>query len=304
MVETPPPILHVVAVGGRERLLERGLDAVVDEVERGAALHRDRRARVVREHEHRVVVGRLVTPPTRPRLVAPRPADRAEHVAPHDGRADADVTPLEELVVDALLAAVLTDHPAAVAGGEHPVVEPRSALAERVVETLPRSRPRTRRARSRSCAPVASALTSPDRPRWRVSGGRAHLHVGTDPRTSTANPRRFHRASTVPRLDYTYSMANETWRRPAGGPDAGAAECHPHRRRAPGRARRGQLGVTHLAHAAHGPGVRSHRAHLRTTAELRREGALAPRRHGLRRAPRAVHGRRARARTRSATSGG
>ena len=57
---------HVGAAGRGARLLERRLDAVGHEVERRAALHLDRLARVVREHEHRVVVRRLVTPPAVP----------------------------------------------------------------------------------------------------------------------------------------------------------------------------------------------------------------------------------------------
>ena len=40
-----PTEADVGTVGGRERLVQRGLDAVGDEVERGAALHLDRRAR-------------------------------------------------------------------------------------------------------------------------------------------------------------------------------------------------------------------------------------------------------------------
>ena len=42
MVEAPPPIRTSFAVGRRERLLERGLDAVAHEVEGRTALHRDR----------------------------------------------------------------------------------------------------------------------------------------------------------------------------------------------------------------------------------------------------------------------
>jgi hypothetical protein len=36
------------------------------------------------EHEHRCVVGRILTPPAAPLLGIPLAADRAEHVASHD----------------------------------------------------------------------------------------------------------------------------------------------------------------------------------------------------------------------------
>jgi hypothetical protein len=43
------------------------------------------------EHEHRVVERRILAPPARPRVTAPGPPDRAEHVAPHDGGTDARI---------------------------------------------------------------------------------------------------------------------------------------------------------------------------------------------------------------------
>ena len=62
----------VLVAGGRARLLERGLDPVGDEVERRAALHLERLARVVGEHVDRRVVRRVLAPPAAP-LSVPRP---------------------------------------------------------------------------------------------------------------------------------------------------------------------------------------------------------------------------------------
>src|ERR1700694_3325580 len=93
---------------------------------------------MARQHEHRVVVRRVVAPPTLPFLVGPRPADRAEHVAPHDRGADAGVARDHEPLVDALVAALLADHATAVTGREDPLVQPRPADAERVVKALRR----------------------------------------------------------------------------------------------------------------------------------------------------------------------
>jgi hypothetical protein len=43
--------LHVPSIGGIERPLEGGVDAIADKVERGPTLHRDRRMRLMGEHE-------------------------------------------------------------------------------------------------------------------------------------------------------------------------------------------------------------------------------------------------------------
>src|SRR5579864_2683052 len=95
---------------------------------------------MARQHEHRVVVRRFVAPPTLPFLVRPRPADRAEHVAPDDRGADAGDACDHEPLVDAIVAALLADHPTAEAGRENPLLQLRSAYAERVVDALRRSR--------------------------------------------------------------------------------------------------------------------------------------------------------------------
>src|ERR1700737_2109736 len=95
---------------------------------------------MARQHEHRVVVWRFVAPPTLPFLVGPRPADRAEHVAPDDRGSDAGVARDHEPLVDALVAALLGDHATTVTGREYPLVQPLAADAERVVKALRRPR--------------------------------------------------------------------------------------------------------------------------------------------------------------------
>src|SRR5260370_41528149 len=73
--------LHVAALGGELRLLQRRLDTLGHGYEGGAAVHLDRIARMVRQHEGRRVIGWIVTPPALPALVRPRPADLPEHIA-------------------------------------------------------------------------------------------------------------------------------------------------------------------------------------------------------------------------------
>src|SRR5579859_5705192 len=128
---------HVPAVRGSVCLLQRGLDAIGYEMERRAALHRDRGARIVGEHEDRVMVRRVVSPPALPLVVAPRSADWTEHVAPYDRGADAGVAPCGELVVEPRGAAARAEHPLEGASGERPLVQPRATHAQRVVEILP-----------------------------------------------------------------------------------------------------------------------------------------------------------------------
>ena len=101
---------------------------------------------MVGEHEHRIVVRRVVAAPTPPLLVAPRATDRAEHVAPHDRLSDPHVALRGEPVVDALVdalvgpvgpvGAILAEHLAEGAGRERPRVQLVSAHTERVLRAL------------------------------------------------------------------------------------------------------------------------------------------------------------------------
>ena len=115
-----------------ERPVDRGPQTVGDEVERRAPIHRQRRPRVVREHEDVVAVGRVLPPPAAPRVVRPRAPDRAEHVASHDGRADPLIAATEPRVVHAGRAALT-----AVRRLPHPEVQSLAADAERVLAALP-----------------------------------------------------------------------------------------------------------------------------------------------------------------------
>src|SRR5262249_47106675 len=115
--------------GTRERPVEP-----VDERERRVA-EAERLARVVRQHEHRNVEGRVVAPPAvRVRVVRPRPLAAAEHLPAHDDRADAGDVGLDKPgigVVFPALAAV------AIAEGlrrDEPIVQLLAALAERLLE--------------------------------------------------------------------------------------------------------------------------------------------------------------------------
>src|SRR5207248_8925952 len=132
---------HVQPVGRGERLLQRRLDTGRHEMKRRAALHLKRRAWMVGEHEYRVMKRRIVAPPAFPVFVLPFAADRSEHVAAHDRRADASITSRNELIVEALLAGTLrTVDLTEGAGGKRPFVQSAAAHAERIVQALVRSR--------------------------------------------------------------------------------------------------------------------------------------------------------------------
>ena len=81
------------------RLLQRGVNAVGDEPELRAALHRERRSRVMGQHEDGRVIRRLVAPPALPAVVRPRAADRAEHVPAENPRADSGEALRRDVVV-------------------------------------------------------------------------------------------------------------------------------------------------------------------------------------------------------------
>jgi hypothetical protein len=110
---------YVLAVRSLAGRLERLGRRCVDEVERRAALHLDRRARVMGDDEGRRVERRVGTPPALPLRVLV-PSGRAELPSTHDLGADPSSELLRVGVVDAPSAAGLAEHLAA-----PPVVRPR-----------------------------------------------------------------------------------------------------------------------------------------------------------------------------------
>src|SRR3546814_20531220 len=64
------------------------MDAAGHEVEGRAAVHLQRRARMVGEDEDWDMIGRRLAPPAAPGLIQPGAAHRPEHVSAHDPRAD------------------------------------------------------------------------------------------------------------------------------------------------------------------------------------------------------------------------
>src|SRR6476661_8237132 len=117
------------------RLRERRMDAIRDEAELRAALHHHRLSRVVRQHERRHVIRRLVAPPALPALVRPWAAHGAEHVAAEDPCTEAPEPTLGDLVVDAGFTDVaFAVHALEDASREEPLHDLRAAFAQRVLE--------------------------------------------------------------------------------------------------------------------------------------------------------------------------
>ena len=119
---------------GVECVCRRG----VEEVERRAALHLQRRPRAMGQNERRGVERRILSPPSAPLRVV-LPARRAELAGAHDLRADAVRVALGEGVVDADSAGgVRRDETELLpeAGREHPPVEPMAGVTERGVGGL------------------------------------------------------------------------------------------------------------------------------------------------------------------------
>src|SRR4051812_37675216 len=69
-------------------------------MEDGAALHLQRRARMVGQDEDRYVVRWVRSPPAIPVIVPPRSAHRSEHVAAHDPGAEILERACGEIVID------------------------------------------------------------------------------------------------------------------------------------------------------------------------------------------------------------
>src|SRR4051794_443397 len=132
--------LDVASSRGVACALERGVDTVRDEVERGAALHYDRLAGMVRQDERRSVIGRIVSPPALPAVVQPFPAHRTEHVPPKDEGTEAVHRAVGKGFVHALRATALAEHGLKRLRSEEPAVKFLPALSQRILKTLFRAR--------------------------------------------------------------------------------------------------------------------------------------------------------------------
>lgn len=86
------------------------MDALGDEVERGAALHAEGRTHVVREYEHVAVIRGLLAPPALPAVIGPAAAYGPEHVAAEDPGADILDAPRGEVIVGPCLSAGPAEH--------------------------------------------------------------------------------------------------------------------------------------------------------------------------------------------------
>src|SRR5438477_2335716 len=103
------------------RLLQSGVNAFGDKAKLRTSRHPKRIQRVMRQHEDRRVIRRLVAPPALPAVVRPRASDRTEHVAPKNPGADSGKTLLRDPVIDSRFAVVMAVHPPPYAQGEEPL---------------------------------------------------------------------------------------------------------------------------------------------------------------------------------------
>jgi len=117
-------------------LFKSRVDAIRDEMKRGAAGHRDRAASVSRQDNDGHVIGGIVAPPTFPVFVGPRAADRPKHVAPQNPGADVFKAARGEVVVQAGDSTVSPSHALKRARRKEPSVQGHAADAQGIFETL------------------------------------------------------------------------------------------------------------------------------------------------------------------------
>ena len=132
--------LDVTCSCGVACALERGMNPVRDEVERGAALHYDRLAGMVRQDKRRSVIGWIVSPPALPAIVQPLPAHGTEHVPAKDEGTEAVHRAVGKGLVHALRAAAPAEHGLKRLRSEEPAVKLLPALSQRILKTLFRAR--------------------------------------------------------------------------------------------------------------------------------------------------------------------
>src|SRR6266446_1742880 len=120
------------------RLLQSGVNAFGDKAKLRTSRHPKRRPRVMRQHEDRRVIRRLIAPPALPAVVRPRASDRTEHVAPKNPGTDSGKALLRNPVVDSRFAVVIAVHLSPYARVEEPLHQLRAPDAKRMLEILVR----------------------------------------------------------------------------------------------------------------------------------------------------------------------
>jgi hypothetical protein len=126
----------ISAAGSIAGPLKYSMDIIGNEMEYGAALHRDRWPGVVGQHKDLCVVWRIVAPPAFPCIVGPGASDRPEHIAPDDPGANVAEAARRKTVIDIGSAAIIPEHLLKSSGGEDPFVQRHAANAEWIVEIL------------------------------------------------------------------------------------------------------------------------------------------------------------------------
>src|SRR5882757_8634180 len=128
-----PDVSTVSRLGG---VLERRVDAIGNKVEGCAAVHFDRRPRMVGEHEYRSVIHRIVAPPTSPGIVRPWSSNWSEHVSAHDPSADVVESLGDEIVVYSGCASLPAKHGLKRSGGEGPFMQTLATCTEGILQVL------------------------------------------------------------------------------------------------------------------------------------------------------------------------
>src|SRR5580700_7959069 len=85
------------------------------------------------------MIGRLVAPPSFPRVIRPRTAHRSKHVPSENPRADVIHAPPCPLIIHTSRAPFLPVHLLPCARGEKPFEQLKAANSERILETLART---------------------------------------------------------------------------------------------------------------------------------------------------------------------
>src|SRR5580698_5020472 len=107
-----------------------------------AALHYEWSTRMMSEHENRLMIHRVITPPTFPTLIKPGTADWSEHIPAHNPSTYIVETPRGEVVIDPGLSALGAEQVGLKrASGERPSMKGSSADAKRVLQALIRACP-------------------------------------------------------------------------------------------------------------------------------------------------------------------
>lgn len=94
---------NILSLGSLASSFQRDVNSVSNEMKGRAALHHERRTRMMSEYENRLMIHGVLAPPPSPALIGPGTAHGAEHIPAHNPGTNVVETTRGKVIIDSSL---------------------------------------------------------------------------------------------------------------------------------------------------------------------------------------------------------